>query len=237
MRLTLYAFVLILLTGCASLVPDALDARFGPADTTRHDRALVTKADVPTYQRHIKPIFDNRCVVCHGCYDAPCQLKLGNWDGIARGTSKAGVYGELRLLEAPLTRLGIDAQRASQWRGKGFDPVLNERRLSPEHQLAASVLWRSLMLKQDHPLPALAVLPEKDFDFALDRRNSCPNLGEFDTHAQLQPLAGMPYGMHGLSAQEMDLVRRWLLAGAPDEPLPALPAAVERQVRDWEGRL
>ena len=168
MRLPILAFVLSLLTGCASIVPDPLAQRFGPADPTRHDLPAVAAAGVPTYQQHIKPIFDNRCVVCHGCYDAPCQLKLTNWDGVARGTSKASVYGELRLLEAPLTRLGVDAQRASQWRAKGFDPVLNERSLSPDHQLAASVLWRSLQLKQEHPLPAATVLPAKDFDFALD---------------------------------------------------------------------
>ncbi|MFP8777809.1 fatty acid cis/trans isomerase [Hydrogenophaga sp. RWCD_12] len=234
MRLPILAFLLVFLTGCASIVPDPLAQRFGPADPTRHDQPAVAAAGVPTYQQHIKPIFDSRCVVCHGCYDAPCQLKLTSWDGVARGTSKASVYGELRLLEAPLTRLGVDAQRASQWREKGFDPVLNERSLSPEHQLAASVLWRSLQLKQDHPLPAGSVLPAKDFDFALDRSNSCPRLDEFDEHAQRQPLAGMPYGMHGLSGPEIELVRRWLQAGAPDGPAPPLPPAIERQVNDWE---
>ena len=234
MRLPVLAFVSLLLSGCASIVPDPLDARFGPADPARHDRPVLANAGVPTYQQHIKPIFDSRCVVCHGCYDAPCQLKLGSWDGVARGTSKASVYGELRLLEAPLTRLGVDAQRASQWRQKGFDPVLNERSLSPDHQLAASVLWRSLQLKQDHPLPAASVLPAKDFNFALDRSNSCPRLDEYDAHAQRQPFAGMPYGMHGLSEPEIELVRRWLQAGAPDGPVAALPTAVERQVSDWE---
>lgn len=234
MRLPLLACVLVFLTGCASIAPDPLAERFGPADPARHDQPAVAVAGVPTYQQHIKPIFDSRCVVCHGCYDAPCQLKLTSWDGVARGTSKAGVYGELRLLEAPLTRLGVDAERASQWRDKGFSPVLNERGLSPDHQLAASVLWRSLQLKQEHPLPEATVLPAKDYDFALDRKNSCPRLDEYDGHARQQPLAGMPYGMHGLSAPEVDLVRRWLLAGAPDEAAPPLPAAIERQVIDWE---
>lgn len=32
--------------------------------------------------------FEQRCVVCHGCYDSPRQLKLSSWDGIARGASK-----------------------------------------------------------------------------------------------------------------------------------------------------
>jgi len=237
MRLPSIALLLSLLAGCATLVSDTLDARYGPADPTRHDQPLRASAGVPSYQRHIKPIFDSRCVVCHGCYDAPCQLKLGNWDGVARGLSKASVYGELRLNEAPPTRLGIDAQRASQWRGQGFAPVLNERSPLPEHQLAASVLWRSLALKQQHPLPAGPVLAQADFDLALDRSNSCPDLGEFDAHARRQPLAGMPYGLPGLSEQELDLVRRWLQAGAPDDPPPTLPAAVTSQVAQWESFL
>ena len=24
----------------------------------------------------VQDVFERRCVVCHGCYDAPCQLKL-----------------------------------------------------------------------------------------------------------------------------------------------------------------
>lgn len=237
MRLPPILVLLVTLAGCAALVSDGLDARFGAADPTRHDQPLVAGPDVPSYQRHIKPILDNRCVVCHGCYDAPCQLKMESWEGLARGLSKASVYGELRLQPAPLTRLGIDAQRASQWRALGFEAVLNERTPLPENQLAASVLWRSLALKQAHPLPEVDVLPAADFDFALDRANSCPNLAEFDDHAQRHPLAGMPYGLPGLSDGELNLIRRWLQAGAPDDPIPALPDDVASQVAQWEGWL
>jgi hypothetical protein len=147
----------LVLAGCATLTQDTLLARFGPADASRLDQAPVAAAGSVSYRRDVKPILDQRCVVCHGCYDAPCQLKLSSWEGIARGSSKAPVYG-MRLLEAPTTRLGIDAQRASQWRGMGFDAVLNERTPTPGNHLAASVLWRSLALKQAHPLPATPVL-------------------------------------------------------------------------------
>ena len=234
MLLIRIALILALLTSCASIVPDASLRRFGPADPQRHDQPLLAGADQPSYQRHIKPIFESRCVVCHGCFYAPCQLKLGSWEGVARGMSKASVYGELRLHEAPTTRLGVDAQQASQWREKGFEPVLNERTLSPANQLAASVLWRSLMLKQDHPLPVGGRLSDADFGFSLDRRHSCPRLDEFDAHAQAQPLAGMPYGMHGLSADQIELVGRWLMAGAPDDAQAVLPAVLMRQIEVWE---
>jgi hypothetical protein len=44
----------------------------------------------------------------------------------------------------------------------------------------------------------------------------------------------MPYGLPGLSAAEMDTIARWLQAGAPDDAPPPLPAAVARQVAEWE---
>jgi hypothetical protein len=234
MRLPTAVLLLVVLAGCATLVSDILDKRYGPAQIDRFDYPSPMVTGLPSYQKHIKPIFDNRCVVCHGCYDAPCQLKLGSWEGIARGLSKASVYGELRLHAAPLTRLGIDAHRASQWRGMGFESVLNERLEHPANQLNASVLWRSLALKQAHPLPKVAVLAEGDFDFSLDRANICPSLGEHEVLASQQPLAGMPYGLPGLNESELSLIRSWLQAGAPDDPPATLPLAISRQLSDWE---
>ena len=43
-----------------------------------------------------KQVLESRCVVCHGCYDAPCQLKLSAFEGIARGGSKEIVYDPAR---------------------------------------------------------------------------------------------------------------------------------------------
>jgi hypothetical protein len=186
-----------------------------------------------SYRRDVRPVLERRCVVCHGCYDAPCQLKLGSWEGIARGATKAVVYDGTRLEEAPPTRLFVDAQLPSQWRQKGFYPVLNERSPSPENNLAASVLYRSLALKTAHPLPEDKVL-SKDFDFSLDRSQSCPRLDEYDAYEREHPKAGMPYGLPGLSGRELDVVTRWLAAGSPDDaPLPQ-PPEVARQVADWE---
>lgn len=150
------------------------------------------------------------------------------------GADKASVYGELRVHQAPLTRLGMDAQYASQWRRLGFEPVLNERNETAENQLAASVLWRSLELKQHNPLPTKPVLSDSEFDFSLNRANTCPRLGEFNAHASNQPLAGMPYGFPGLKPQELDVIRQWLQAGSPDDTGPELPKTVSQQVAAWE---
>ena len=233
MRRRTLALVVTCLAGCASLTQDSLDARLGPADPHRFDRVPLIAQGGVSYRRDVQPILDRRCVVCHGCYDAPCQLKLGSWSGIVRGTTDALVYDAARLREAPMTRLDIDAQLPSQWRQKGFEPVLNERSPSADNALAASVLYRSLALKRDHPLPDQPVLSEA-FDFSLDRDQSCPRLADYDEHARQQPLAGMPYGLPGLQPRELSVITRWLQAGAPDDPPPPLSAAVARQVDDWE---
>ena len=44
------------------------------------------------YRAQVAPILEKRCVVCHACFDAPCQLKLGVPEGLQRGASKDKVY-------------------------------------------------------------------------------------------------------------------------------------------------
>ncbi|HMS06386.1 MAG TPA: fatty acid cis/trans isomerase [Burkholderiaceae bacterium] len=205
----------------------------GPVSTYL-DQAPLAANGVPSYRGQIRPILNQRCVVCHGCYDAPCQLKLTNWPGIARGLSKEPVYDGSRLKEAPTTRLGIDATRASQWRELGFSAVLDEQPPAAGHTLGGSVLWQTLLLKEANPLPPGPVLSDRDFDFSISRTNTCPRRDEFDAYARKHPLAGMPYGLPGLGRDELATIKRWLEAGAPDEPVPDLPKGIAEQVATWE---
>jgi hypothetical protein len=234
MRRQTLAVILICLAGCATLTQDTLDKRFGPAQPTRFDTAPTAVAGEVSYSAEVRPILERRCVVCHGCYDAPCQLKLGAWEGVARGATKVPVYDAARLDEAPPTRLFVDAQRPSQWRQQGFFPVLNERSPTPANGLAASVLYRSLALKQTNPLPANQAVLSDDFDFSLDRSQSCPNLAEYDAYELRHPTGGMPYGLPGLTSGQLGVLARWLAAGAPDSPAPPLPAELTRQIAAWE---
>ena len=222
--------------GCATLGGDSLDARYGRPDVARHDQPLQPATGSPGWHADVQPILQRRCVVCHGCYDAPCQIKLGAWQGVARGGSGELVYDASRLSEAEPSRLFVDAQKASQWRARGFFPVLNERAATPEANLAGSLLYQTLVLKQQHPLPVGPVLGA-EFDFAIDRAQSCPRVEQFADHAQRKPLAGMPYGLPGLDAGELATLRRWLEAGAPYEGEPALTELQRRQVVEWEAFL
>jgi hypothetical protein len=49
------------------------------------------------YSARIQPIFTSRCIACHSCYNAPCQLNLQSYSGLARGATKLNVYDRSRL--------------------------------------------------------------------------------------------------------------------------------------------
>jgi hypothetical protein len=82
-----------------------------------------------------KQIYEDRCIVCHGCYDAPCQLKLSSIDGLQRGASKIKVYDGTRIKGIEPTRLGIDATSTTEWREKGFFPVVSDAPGAPGENL------------------------------------------------------------------------------------------------------
>jgi hypothetical protein len=189
-----------------------------------------------SFSRDVQPILEGRCVVCHGCYDAPCQLKLESGVGIDRGAHKLPVYNS-RLRPTAPTRLNIDAQTAAGWRTKGFHPVLNEQPGStPQANIDNSVLAQMLLLKQAHALPAEGILG-RDFEFGLTRRLQCPARDEFDRFAQRRPLWGMPYGLPGLKPGEHDTVLAWIKQGARYPEPPPLPPETLADVARYEALL
>ena len=228
----------VFLAACATAIGIRLDDRFGSADPGRFDQpVLPVVAHAPDYWREVRPVLDQRCVSCHACYDAPCQLNLSSYAGITRGATTLPVYSASRLLAAEPTRLGVDAQTNQQWREKGFFPVLNERQPSPEANREAGVMYRLLALKQQHPGPTSGPLADPDIDTSLDRSATCVPAEGLPTYQHLHPTRGMPFGLPALNRQEHDILSRWLEAGAPYQPAPPPPAHITQQVADWESFL
>jgi len=219
------ALVLLLmaLAGCAQPAP--LPPAPPPPTT-----AGIASVD---YWKDVQPIFERRCAVCHGCYDAPCQLNLTAYEGVARGANKKLVYDSARLRSAEPTRLFEDARSVEEWRKKNFFPVLSEQANQTVEARRAGVMARMLALKRAHPLPVEKVLPET-FDLSLYRNQQCPTESQFDAFAGKNPLWGMPYGLPGVTESEHETLIRWIEQGAPyREPDPAPPAYGER-IREWE---
>ncbi|MGH8380038.1 fatty acid cis/trans isomerase [Pseudomonas sp.] len=181
-----------------------------------------------SYTRDIQPIFTEKCVACHACNDAACQLNLGSAEGASRGASKVPVYqGERSTAVAP-TRLFYDANGTAAWQSKGFYSVLDNQGSQ------AALMARMLELGHKNRLTPNAKLPE-EIVLGLNRNNLCPLPGEFDAYAGAHPREGMPLAVTGLSDAEYQTLQRWLAAGAPVEHHPIQPSATEAtQIADWE---
>ena len=220
---------LLVLAGCAQpTVAEPLSSGEppGPPPST-------TGIATVDYWRDVQPIFERRCALCHGCYDAPCQLNLTAYEGLARGANKKPVYDSKRLFSAEPTRLFEDAQSVTAWRKKQFFAVLQEQAQSSEEARRAGVLARMLALKRAHPLPVQPLLPDT-FDLSLDRQQQCPTESQFDSFAAKYPLWGMPYGLPALTDEEHQTLVRWIEQGAPYRQPDTVPPILRTQVKEWE---
>ncbi|AZD80349.1 fatty acid cis/trans isomerase [Pseudomonas chlororaphis] len=184
-----------------------------------------------SYTRDIQPIFTEKCVACHACYDSACQLNLGSGEGAARGASKIPVYdGERSKAQTP-TRLFYDASGKHAWQGMGFYSVLDAQGSQ------AALMARMLELGHKTPLQPNAKLPE-GIVLGLNRENMCAQPVEFDGYAKAHPREGMPLAVTGLTDQQYQTLQRWLASGAPIDEQGLAPSAKEAmQVLQWENLL
>ena len=225
--------LLAILIGCTPMIIHQLDERFGTPDTARYNSPVPPQKGAPEYWHDVRPLLEQRCTVCHGCYDAPCQQNLTSWDGIARGSNAELVYTN-RLNAVEPMRLFVDAQTPEEWREKKFNPILNERDDTREANLQGSVLYRILDMKRKNPLPKDSILNPDIFTFALDRKQTCPAIEKMDAFEKDHAEWGMPYGLPALSDKEFSTMEEWLAAGSPVAKTPSLPANIQKQVSVWE---
>lgn len=231
LRLASLLLSFIFIASCTLYGQYQLDKKFGDAHPV--DREQVALGQY-AYWDDVKPIIDNRCVVCHGCYDAPCQLKMSAFEGIDRGSSSEKVYDGGRLLAASLTRLFDDGNNTKEWREKSFYPVLNERSQNSEANKESGVMYKMLKLKKENSFPSDNQILPDNFDFSLDPEHSCPKIEEFKSFAKQHPQRGMPYGLPGLSDREYQVITSWIEDGAPYRDKQWVSEADQLQITKWE---
>jgi hypothetical protein len=194
----------------------------------------VSTTQTYSYGRDVKPIIEKKCIACHACYDAPCQLILTSTEGLLRGASKQPVYDSTRLIDMAPTRLFTDARTTAGWRQKGFFSALNARGGSLDDNLEHSVLNKMIELGRTHPLAPNAPVPE-DIELGFTRKNYCPVPGEFARYARKKPLQGMPLAITGLTDSEYQTLRQWIREGSVIDAKPAVLGPAEKaQIRQWE---
>ena len=43
------------------------------------------RSSTPSYLDDVQPVFNKRCIACHGCLGSPCNLKLTSFRAAERG--------------------------------------------------------------------------------------------------------------------------------------------------------
>ena len=137
---------LLILTGCNE--KNATVVQTGPAPSAS-----------PDYVSDIQPIFNRRCIACHGCLGSPCNVKLDSFRGADRGGFGVNPYSS-HIEASP--RVGMDvAQTREQWRQRGFYSVL-DREGNASDRLNRSLLFKMVVAGHQHNQPGFsreAVMP------------------------------------------------------------------------------
>ncbi|MFC1747959.1 fatty acid cis/trans isomerase [Pseudomonadota bacterium] len=181
------------------------------------------------YTNSIKPIFDNRCVACHACYDSPCNLVLTSYSGVKRGGHTYDPYGT-RLGAIEKQRMGKDALTEQQWRAKGFHPVVESSPgLSPDERVERSLLASFVKLGAENNVPGKiqereapsneqCVTSQKEFS-ELFKKKWYSYLNPFSLSKaekiKQNSALGMPFGLPALEQEQVDNLVAWIKAGSP----------------------
>ncbi len=221
-------------------------AAFGCARESRQDATATDTAGLPIaaaldrpvdFQRDVRPVLDNRCVVCHACYDAPCQLLLSSHAGALRGATQEPVYDSSRLRAKEPTRMFIDAHGDAAWRERGFFPVLDAKAQdSNTPRSSDALLLRMLALGRKQSFAPGKRLPES-VSLDINRTLTCAKGDAFADYTRDHPLGGMPYGVAPLSDAELATLTAWAAQGAPGSDPVTLSPEVAAAVREWEAFL
>jgi Fatty acid cis/trans isomerase (CTI) len=171
-----------------------------------------------SFENEVKPILDKRCVVCHSCYNSPCQLKLSSFEGLMRGATKEAIY-ENRIEAANPSRLFIDATSQKEWSELGFYSVLKKSN-------ETNIMMELLNQKQKNPQNIGNYAPEAD------ELTCSKNLNELDAYLEKKPYHGMPYGFPALDKKEHELIIRWLQGDVVDDSIAN--TLVPKELRAFE---
>lgn len=174
------------------------------------------------YREKIQPIFNNRCIACHSCFNGPCQLNLQSYEGFERGANKENVYDGTRLSNVHPTRLGIDARTIDEWRKLKFFSVNQSKKLDE------NIFYQMIRTKPLIPRE----LPTKPTEESVACMSDAETVKKV---LQQSEDLKMPYGLLPISEADHNTLGEWLKNGAPG-PTDKIKIAkeVQSQIHEWE---
>ncbi len=193
------------------------------------------KVQTPDYVDDVEPIFNSRCIACHGCLGSPCNVKLDSFRGLQRGGFGLNAYSE-HIGNYPRTDMDA-ADSVKAWRNKGFYTIVADEGSAAEN-LDQSLLYLMVEAGMSHNDPGFS----RD---ALDGLHpdrftaSCPPTpAALKAELKKHPAIGMPFGLPALTESQFKTLRDWVAAGSPG-PSDAQKKAAEQiaeptAVARWE---
>ncbi len=186
---------------------------------------LETSIDADFFEKKVNKIFENRCMACHSCFNAPCQLNLQSFSGFERGAHRLNVYNGTRPNSVDPTRMGVDAETIDQWRKLGFFSV------NTSAKLENNLFWATIRQRQLQPQAKVQKQVAESLFCA-------QNIESYRALAEKNPELGMPYGFPALTDSESQVLEKWLGAGAPGPRSTLTPTKkTQRQIQSWESYL
>lgn len=184
------------------------------------------------YLDKVQPVIAKRCVTCHGCTTAACQLKLTSYEGIKRGANAHNFF-DSTIFSAPTgpTRLK-DGVTAEDWKAKGFYSVVDGGK--------DSIMYKMLEHgnednRGDFDLSGAFGLYA---DGAKKLKFACLDSNRKLDERLSKKGTGMPFGLPALPSAEYTLLTQWIENGAPGPSAEAqkiLATARDAQgVQEWE---
>ena len=195
------------------------------------------------YLDKVQAIFSKRCITCHGCYEAPCQLNLQSYQGVRRGYNVMPIYNMKRLESMPITQMN-EVYPLGKWRDLDFLPVVTHDEEPDSANQPQN--WGSSLLKvlieggsqYNQPgFPLTSKLSELQSNFKDNNETQCTATPEqiithfpenhntwgvmsiadyFHTFAVngTPSGTGMPFALPALSQAEITTLNTWLQNGA-----------------------
>lgn len=170
-------------------------------------RSEILAADDP-FTQHAQPVLESRCVACHACFNAPCQLNLSSYEGVKRGASQVKIYDFAKLNPRQPTRLLQDAHSTAEWREKGFYPVLKDENTQQRGQQS---IWDYLIYQ------APGIESGKQAEYHSEQSRACmtdASETQIKNFNAIAPAGRMPFGLPKLSQAELNELAVWRQQGA-----------------------
>ncbi|MBK5941587.1 fatty acid cis/trans isomerase [Halochromatium roseum] len=228
--------LLSVLAWSAALAADADDADplTSVADPAQPERSSDA-GNTPDYVDDVQPLFNSRCIACHGCLGSPCNVKLDSFRGLRRGGFGLNAYSN-HIGNSPRTDMDA-ADSVKAWRNRGFFPIVADKGAAAEN-LEQSLLY--LMVE--------AGMRHNDHGFARDALDGLrpdrfnarcpPTPAALKAELKKHPAIGMPFGLPALTEAQFSILKDWVAAGSPG-PSDAQNKAAEKiaeptAVARWE---